>query len=201
MNSMGLQHRGALLLLGAVSCAVFASCWELKIEEVSVVDGPEAGRLTVRLDLGLEVVEGEDQPRAASYNELGFLAVAAPVEVGVIAARLKGSTKLVGASGVRPMGPAPQVVRTFEREFVASEGVSWSAFHVLVDEVDPRVRQELAIEVDLEGVQPGETTLLLVPGAMHTYSTDLEPSRLCRITLIVGEGKALVRVENGEVTR
>jgi len=65
---------------------------------------------------------------------------------------------------------------------------------VVVDTVDRTVRQSLAVEVDLEGVRDGETTLLVAPGVIQGGVTEIEPAHLRELGLVLGGGKALVMV-------
>ena len=183
----------ATLLVGWI--VSMASCRELRIEKVSVISGPDpTGHLTIRLDIGIDAEAGEEGPSEPLYNQIGYLAVAVPGDVGVAGARLLGSGSLVGPGGVRRMGRAPQLVGEFEREYVTGDGLVWHSFHVVVDTVDRTSRQSLAVEFDLEGVEDGETTLLIAPGVIQGGVTEIEPAHLRELSLVVGAGKALVMV-------
>jgi len=188
--------RWPLAALLAVTCILsLASCRELRIEKVSVISGLEPPeRLTVRLDVGIDAEAGGEDPAEPLYNQIGYLAVAVPPHVAVTGARLEGSESLVGPSGVRRMGRAPQLVGEFEREYVSTSDLVWHSFHVVVDTVDRTVRQSLAVEVDLEGVRDGETTLLVAPGVIQGGVTEIEPAHLRELGLVLGGGKALVMV-------
>ena len=183
----------ATLLVGWVLS--LASCRELRIEKVSVISGPDAdGHLTVRLDIGIDAEANEDGPVEPLYNQIGYLAVAVPSDVVVSGARLLGSESLVGSDGARRMGRSPQLEDEFEREYVTESDLVWHSFHVVVDTVDRTFRQSLAVEFDLEGVEDGETTLLVAPGVIQGGVTEIEPAHLRELSLVVGAGKALVMV-------
>jgi hypothetical protein len=195
-NRLGSPRGWALT--AALSWMLLQGACDIRIVGASVVSGPDAdGAITVRLDLELPEVdppaEGE-QPQIMS-NQLGYLAVATSPGIAVTGARLLGEAALVGPSGKRRMGSAPQVVQAFQREYVEGDQLTWSAFHVMVDQVDPYVHNTFAVEVDLASVPEGETTLLVAPGIIDAGTTDVEAAAVTRLVLVSGGGKGLIRVE------
>jgi len=197
-HSSRLRTLRGWALAVSVGWILFQGACDIRIVGASVVSGPDAdGKTTVRLDLELpevdEPAEGE-QPQVMS-NQLGYLAVATPPGISVSGARLLGEPDLVGPAGVRRMGAAPQVARAFQREYVEGDDLRWTAFHVVVDQVDPYVHNAFAVEVDLESVPNGETTVLVAPGIIDAGSTDVEATGLSRLVLVSGGGKGLIRVE------
>lgn len=197
-HSIRLGSSRGWAFAAALCWMLFQGACDIRIVGASVVSGPDVdGATTVRLDLELpevdEPAEGE-QPQIMS-NQLGYLAVAAPPGVSIRGARLLGEPALVGPSGVRRMGRAPQVVQAFQREYVEGEQLRWSAFHVVVDQVDPYAHNTFAVELDLLSVPEGETALLVAPGVIDAGSTDAEAAAVTRMVLVSGGGKGLIRVE------
>jgi len=174
-----------------------AAC-DIRVVGAAVVAGPDAdGNATLRLDLELPEVDepAEGEQAQVMANQVGYLAVAAPAGVSVTSARLLAQPALVGPSGARRMGPAPQVVQAFQREYVSEGDLRWYAFHVVVDQVDPYVHNAFAVELELAEVPSGETRLLVAPGVVDAGSTDIESTEVTPLVLVTGSGKGLVRVE------
>ena len=181
--------------------AMSLSCVEIRIVKAAITDGPSKdGALTVRLDLAIDIEqhepeEGEEmQLPDAQTNMPCYLAMVAPRGVEPAAARALGAAEMFGEAGVRAMGRSPQVARLYQREFPTPEGQRWIAYHAIVDRVDVTRSHEVAMELDLDGVPPGTTELLVSLGYLEDANSDPDPVRPTVLELTVGSGKAVVRV-------
>lgn len=193
-----LRFLRGVVLATALGWVLLQGACDIRVVGAAVVAGPDGdGNATVRLDLELPDVDepAEGEQRQVMSNQVGYLAVATPPGVVVTGARLLAEPGLVGASGVRRMGPAPQVVKAFQREYVSDGELVWTAFHVVVDQVDPYVHNAFAVEMDLGSVPSGESRLLVSPGIVDAGSTDVESASVTSLVLVTGGGKGLIRVE------
>ncbi len=201
---MHTTHRPVRLWLVVATLSLLVlplgSCVEFKLVGASVVRGPEPdGTLTLRLDVELSIPEDmqpaeDDEPLQPSLNQIGTLALAAPDGIDVTGARILADAAMVGAEGSRGFHPAPQVAAAYDREFPSTDALSWSAFHVILDEVDLREARTVAIEIDLRGVPQGTTNLLVAPGYLNDSTAAVEPGVPTPLELAVGADKAVVRV-------